>query len=267
MKLLPTLESISPRLVAKLGYRAFNNPQVKKYRPFEKAINDQAEKSFMDFQGGKIARYTWGEGEKTALLVHGWEGRASNFGQVIPRLLEKGYRVIGFDAPGHGQSGRAKNPFKTFLALIHYMLQEESYDLLVSHSAGSALTIWGLQKLDLLIPQVIICTVPDRLEDRFQMTIDQLGLGPRTKELMMQLFKAETGLDAGKLVTSQLVREIRFDTVLFISDVNDRVLPLDWTQAVQRSVPNSELMLLNNTGHFRMLWSDQLEKIIIDRVK
>ena len=266
MRFLPLLEKISPSLVARMGYRVFNNPQSRKFRPFERAILEQAKQQIFTFQNRQMMRYQWGSGSAKALLVHGWEGRASNFGKIIPRLVEKGYTVTSFDCPGHGQSERTENPFLDFAALVKQFLQEESYDLILTHSMGSIITIWNLFELKLPVQQMIVCTTPDTLEDRFAMTVKGLGLTDKTQRAMMQLFTARTGLNPDDLKGTRFAPDLQFQELLFISDVNDKILPLAWTQAVQEAAPGSELLLLEGTGHFRMLWSEQLVELLDQRI-
>ncbi|MEO1711844.1 MAG: alpha/beta hydrolase [Bacteroidota bacterium] len=266
MRFLPLLEKISPSLVARLGYRIFNNPQSRKFRPFEQAILEQAKQQTFSFQNHQMTRYEWGDGPAKALLVHGWEGRASNFGKIVPMLVKKGYTVTSFDCPGHGQSERTENPFLDFAAMVKQFLQEQSYDLILTHSMGSIITIWGLHDLKLPVQQMIVCTTPDTLEDRFAMTVKELGLTDKTQRAMMQLFTTSTGLNPNDLQGNRFAPSLEFEELLFISDVNDKILPLAWTRAVQEAAPGSELLLIEGTGHFRMLWSEQLVELLGQRI-
>ena len=46
----------------------------------------------------------------TVLLMHGWEGRPTQFALLIRGLVDAGYGVIALDAPAHGRSpGREAN--------------------------------------------------------------------------------------------------------------------------------------------------------------
>ena len=47
-----------------------------------------------------------GDGEKTAVLLHGLMGSAVSWWRVIPLLVGNGYRVLAVDLPGHGLSPR-----------------------------------------------------------------------------------------------------------------------------------------------------------------
>ncbi|MGC5009654.1 alpha/beta fold hydrolase [Streptosporangium sp. DT93] len=47
----------------------------------------------------------WGDGDRTAVLVHGMMGDSRSWGEIGPALAERGYRVVAVDLPGHGRSG------------------------------------------------------------------------------------------------------------------------------------------------------------------
>src|SRR2546427_12072126 len=57
---------------------------------------------------GKHSLAVWQAGPALApgvLLVHGWGGRGVQMGSFVAPLLARGYRVVWFDQPGHGESG------------------------------------------------------------------------------------------------------------------------------------------------------------------
>lgn len=47
-----------------------------------------------------------GQGERTAVLLHGMTGSHESWWRVVPLLVESGYRVLAVDLPGHGLSPR-----------------------------------------------------------------------------------------------------------------------------------------------------------------
>ena len=110
-KVFNTLQKISPRLTAKIAFNFISKPKGKKIRAFEKAILEIAIKDIIRFNKFNIQTYKWGNGTKKALLIHGWGGRASNFGAIIPELTKNNYTVISFDGPCHGESTKKKTSF------------------------------------------------------------------------------------------------------------------------------------------------------------
>ncbi|MGV9195387.1 alpha/beta hydrolase [Microbacterium sp. MC2] len=58
----------------------------------------------VDGAGAEVVTYEWGDGDRTVVLIHGWNGRASQFATLARELVAEGYRVVAFDAPAHGAS-------------------------------------------------------------------------------------------------------------------------------------------------------------------
>lgn len=54
--------------------------------------------------GWNYSTREWGNGERVAVLIHGFMGESRQFWQVAPILAERGYRAIAVDLPGHGHS-------------------------------------------------------------------------------------------------------------------------------------------------------------------
>ncbi len=48
------------------------------------------------------------DGDRCVVLLHGWGSSVSFFHQQIPMLENAGFRVVAFDAEGHGRSEKAK---------------------------------------------------------------------------------------------------------------------------------------------------------------
>src|SRR5687768_13117485 len=51
----------------------------------------------------RIAGFSAGEGP-AVLLVHGWGERAASLGAFVAPLVGAGFRVVGVDLPGHGET-------------------------------------------------------------------------------------------------------------------------------------------------------------------
>ena len=62
--------------------------------------------------GARLWYAEWGarRAGTPVLLLHGGYGNSNYFGNLIPELLNHGYRVIAIDSRGHGRSGRTDEP-------------------------------------------------------------------------------------------------------------------------------------------------------------
>ena len=63
--------------------------------------------------GARIWYAQWGARSKATpvLLLHGGFGNSNYFGNLLPALLDHGYRVIAMDSRGHGRSTRSDAPY------------------------------------------------------------------------------------------------------------------------------------------------------------
>src|SRR5690606_27190589 len=94
---------LAPRAAATYFYRNWGRTRRYPLPENEVAVIEAATRRPLRLDSGTIETYRWGQGP-VALLVHGWHGRASQYWEVIAHLRLAGYKVVAFDAPGHGHS-------------------------------------------------------------------------------------------------------------------------------------------------------------------
>jgi pimeloyl-ACP methyl ester carboxylesterase len=262
---LKILDYLAPSLSGRIAYWFLSNPQKKKLRNFEQATLDEAVKSKLNFKDFVLQTYLWnGNATKKALVVHGWEGQAGNFGAIVPLLIEKGFCVESFDAPSHGYSSRGNTSIMDYFEIIGQFIERNNYELIITHSFGSVATIFALSKSKANIKQIILLTTPNKFEDRIQMVIDALGLTNRTKKAFIKLFEKKTGYDPLTLNATDFCQNIHAEKVTFIHDKNDTAIPIEWSREVHESWANSEFIEIEHTGHFKMLWSKTTLSILKD---
>jgi pimeloyl-ACP methyl ester carboxylesterase len=76
---------------------------------------------------------------QAVLLVHGWGGRGVQMGSFLEPLLAQGFRVIWFDHPGHGESGREAVALPDFVrALEAVSATHGPFAAAIGHSLGGA---------------------------------------------------------------------------------------------------------------------------------
>jgi pimeloyl-ACP methyl ester carboxylesterase len=95
--------------------------------------------------GLKIHFSTSGKGSKTVILVHGYTCDESTWSEQVP-ALEKQYRVVTLDLPGHGKSDSpqdGKFSMDLFARAIEAVRTEVNADhiVLVGHSMGTPVVL------------------------------------------------------------------------------------------------------------------------------
>lgn len=251
---LKIISTFFPGYAASLAYRKLNNPQIKKIRPHELAVLDKADKETIKFKGFDIQCYTWKRGDNKVLLIHGWEGQAGNFADLIEKLLENNYTVYAFDAPAHGFSSKGKTSLYQFTELVGLLIKKYSVKKLVSHSFGGAATTAALFiDKDLKIDRYVLFTVPDKYTERINEIAAQTGISSRVKKKLLKRLEKDIKFNLNDWNVSYFVKHINVENALIIHDTNDAVIPIEQAKNVHLNWTNSEFLEITKTGHLRIL--------------
>jgi pimeloyl-ACP methyl ester carboxylesterase len=256
--------TLFPNLITSFAYNQLTNPQVRKPRENELSTLNKAKKEVFTFKNFNIQLYAWVGGEKTILLVHGWEGQAGNFSDLIEELLKKNYTVYSFDGPSHGFSSKGKTSLFEFSELVGVLIQKFEVKNIISHSFGGVATTYALFKnKEIEIDKYVLLTTPDRFIERINDVAEMVGITEKVKNNLIERLENETKLDATTLNVSDFVKHINVKQSLIIHDKNDKVLPIERSRNVHHNWKQSELYEINGTGHFRILRTKKvIEKVL-----
>ena len=259
-----TASKLFPNSVASFAYNKLTNPQVLKLRENELETLNKADKSILQFQGFKIQLYEWKGGEKNVLLIHGWEGQAGNFSDLIKALLKDGYTVYAFDGPSHGFSSKGKTSLFEFTELVGELIRKFKVKKLVSHSFGGVATTFALySNPELKIENYVLLTTPDKFLERVNDVSEMVGITDRVKSMLIERIQEETGLDPSSMNVSDFVKRIKVQKSLILHDKHDKVIPISRALNVHKNWPNSGFVSVENTGHFRILRTPSvIEKVL-----
>ena len=104
---LRILDSIAPALASRKAADVFLTPRRMRRPAREEEWAEKAVREVREVAGRSIVTWSWGEGEPV-LLIHGWEGRASQLAAFADSSHGSGFRWIGVDLPAHGASRHAR---------------------------------------------------------------------------------------------------------------------------------------------------------------
>ena len=263
--LIKLLSTLFPRFVVSFAYKQLTNPQIKKLRKHELALLNKAKIEDFAFQGFNIKLYKWGEGKEEVLLIHGWEGQAGNFTDLIEVLLENGYKVHAFDAPSHGYSSVGKTSLFEFTELVAVLIKRFEVKKLVSHSFGGVATTYALfANQDIHIDKYCLLTTPDKFIERIDEVAEFTGITDKVKNLLIAKLIEETKEDIYALNVSDFVKHINVQKALIIHDRNDKVIPIGRSKNVQQNWPQATFEEIEGTGHFRILRDQSVIKTVIE---
>jgi len=260
-----TLSKVFPSLVVSFAYKQLTNPQVKKLREHEVQVLELAKQEDFQFKEFTIKLYEWGSGKKEILLIHGWEGQAGNFADLVEQLLAKDYKVFAFDGPSHGHSSRGKTSLFEFTELVAVLIKKFQVRTLISHSFGGVATTFALyENQDIQIDKYLLLTTPDRFIERIEDVSKLIGITENVKRKLITKLEKETGRDVNALNVSDFVQKVQVQESLIIHDREDKVIPMERSKNVHRNWPQSKFAEVEGTGHFRILRDPLVSKYVID---
>lgn len=262
------LSSIFPKLFVNFAYHQLTHPQVKKLRDNEIEVLNTANKSRFKFQSFDIQLYEWRGDNDSVLLIHGWEGQAGNFSDIIIALKKANYTIYAFDAPSHGYSSSGKTSLFEFTELVGLLIQRYRVRKLISHSFGGVATTYALSQMpDYEIEKYLLLTTPDKFSERINDVVEAVGISTKVQEQLIGRLKRELNVDPMILNVSEFVKEINVSKALIIHDKNDKVIPITRARNVANSWINCSVEEVDGTGHFRILRTPEVIRKGLDFIK
>jgi len=261
------LQFFSPDFTVKYVRYLFSKPIRHKMPEGEKPLFKEAEISYLAIPkiDKSIAVYKWGSGDKKALVVHGWSGRATQLYKIIDALKAKGYTVFSFDAPAHGKSTGKSTMMPEFIKTIETIANQFGpFEVAVGHSMGG-IALLNVQGSKALFKKLVVIGTPDSIFNIFNGFVDKLELKPLIAEKLIAVFEKITGKSIFDFHGSTQTKKIQ-EPVLIIHDDNDKEVPVTDALNNYKYLKKGELLRTKGLGHNRILKNKEVVKKIIDFV-
>lgn len=154
-----TLGWVAPHMVASKMRQAFMTPRTFAPGDWELPLLAKSERITLRFG---LSALRWGQGP-TVLLMHGWEGRPTQFASLITALVDAGYTVVALDGPAHGRSpGREANVVLFARAMLEAAAELPPLQAVIGHSMGGASAMLAVQ-LGLRTETLVTIGAPARI--------------------------------------------------------------------------------------------------------
>lgn len=134
-KAIRAVNRLSTTMAGKLTNKIWFTPQNRPINEKDHQWLTSAYQEALSYKTYRIPLYQWGAG-LPILMVHGWGGHSGQFRQMTQALVEAGYQVISFDAPGHGLAkGNTTNALE-ISEIIQRLAKDYAIAGIISHSIG-----------------------------------------------------------------------------------------------------------------------------------
>jgi pimeloyl-ACP methyl ester carboxylesterase len=250
------LSRVSPEGAAAIAERLFLTPRRHPRPEAEVAVLAQARQALLPTRYGPLAAWEWDPPSATlrptVLLVHGWEGRGAQLGALVHPLLSLGFRVVTFDAPGHGDSPGRRSSFFHFAHAVERAAQMFGpLHAIVTHSMGGAVTLWASRQGPLAARLVMIAPPVD-LSDFTRGASRILGVPEDVRGRVHRRLGARFGVPVEDVRAERLAPAMH-GPLLVVHDENDREVPIACGAAMASAWPDAELLRTRGLGHQRIL--------------
>src|ERR1041385_5477629 len=143
------LSLFSTKTAAASALDLFRTPQTRNTK-LPSRIFDKAEKLQFDIEGVNVHGYSWNHNVmKKVLIIHGFESSIVNFDHFVFPLMDKGYGVLAFDAPGHGRSGGTTISAPLFANMITMICEKYGpVQSFMAHSFGGLTLSMALENME-----------------------------------------------------------------------------------------------------------------------
>lgn len=259
------LARVWPNGAAKLAALLFLRPRRKPIT-YIKQLPSGAKPIRILHNGECLVGYAWGTGPRTVLLVHGWESHLGRMLPLVNPLVEAGFRVVAFDAPGHGQSPQWLTQMYDFgEAVRHVIEQQGSIYSIVASSFGGAATALMLARNPNLQPQKMVLLSP------MGHIREHLGIFNRLVGFDEQMFarvqqQVEQHLPNHSIAKFDVAQAAETLTLsgLVVHDLDDTVIPFSSGQRIASNWPNARFQKTNGLGHRNVIRNEKIKVAIVE---
>jgi pimeloyl-ACP methyl ester carboxylesterase len=251
---LRTLSYLSKEKAAVEAFRLFCTPYTRKITQKRPTIFTKATPKLIDFEGLAIVGYGWtptNPNGKKILILHGFSSYAYKFEHYVPLLLQMGYEVLAFDAPGHGDSeGKIVNAlvYKRFICQVNEV--ENGIDAFIAHSFGGLALSLAMQDLPNAANKKMVLIAPaTETTTALRWFYKMLQVQPDLQAAIEAYIISMAGKPISYFSVTHSLTVI--DTpCLWIHDKNDLICPFsDTLQAQNNAKAQQEFFITEGLGH------------------
>ncbi|NQD94277.1 alpha/beta fold hydrolase [Pseudomonas sp. CrR25] len=251
-----TVGRVAPHAVASKLRREFMTPRALPPRDWELPLLASAERITLRFG---LSALRWGSGP-AVLLMHGWEGRPTQFAELIKALVGAGYGVVALDAPAHGRSpGHEANVVLFARALLEAASELPPLKAVIGHSMGGASALLATQ-LGLRAEVLVSIAAPARILTMLRRFAHYVGLPSQARAHFIRLVEEKAGLPAGQLDVARYQLDL---PGLIVHAEDDPLVPFSEAEAIHEAWFDSQLLRLEQGGHQRLLRDAQVQQAVL----
>jgi len=261
------LASISKRKAAEEAFTLFCTPLIKPIKEIPQLFKE-AESLQFESNGLKVQGYRWNHPQqKKVMVLHGFSSAACKFERYIASLIDKGYEVLAFDAPAHGNSeGKTVNVVQYSDMVKKAMSLYGPIDSFIAHSFGGLAISLTLE----VIPhdehtKVVFIAPATETTSAVKTAFEILQLNnSKVKEIFNNIIYELGGKPTEWYSIKRAMKNIKAK-ILWIHDEDDDVTPIaDVLKVKEDQYPNIEFIFTKGLGHRKIYRDNAVRSAVIN---
>lgn len=245
----------TPRLATRLFWHLFTKPRPRKFSKADESFYKEALSEHLRSIKYKapFTLHRRGSREKKVLILHGWEGRSSDFSKLVHQL-EKVSTVYTLDFPGHGKSPKSRAHLPMFIDVIESAIEHlTKVDTVIGHSLGAASLAMTVGKGDYLhrIKKLIFLGLHPEPSQYFLQYKEATKVNEKVFERCVKLAQSRTGEKLLDYSCYHFLDDYSQYEVHFIHDQDDKIIKVKRVEELSMKLENSKVFKGDHGGHFR----------------
>ncbi|MGE5106234.1 MAG: alpha/beta hydrolase [Sphingobacteriales bacterium] len=266
---LNLLSVISKRKAAEKALEIFSTP-YRKSKKKTPPVFEKAEKLSFQMDSYTIKGFRWnhekGIERRKVLILHGFESTVKNFDRYINPLIRKGYEVLAFDAPAHGESSGKKLNLPLYIKTIKNIIKKFGpIQSFMAHSFGGLTIAHYIEKIkhdnNTRIALIAPATETTTAINTF---CKLLQINDEVKKEFNKLIEEITDVHPSHFSIRRAVKHINAE-ILWLHDEDDDITPLnDALKVKEDNHKHIRFIITQGLGHRRIYRDNQVAKEIIN---
>lgn len=262
-----TIAMVSPPVAGKIAFDLFCTPYPKYKKRKAPAIFHAAHPLHLNLENQLLRGHEWVSKKpngKTVLIVHGYASYSYKFEAYIQPLLLLGFRVICFDAPGHGLSqGKYINALIYKGSIEAIMNNFGPIDHFIGHSLGGLTLSLIAETISNPMDHKFVLIAPaTKTTTTFESYFNMMHFSPIIQQAFLDELNKRTHLPIHYFEADRAIENFK-GKVLWIHDQEDPICPYnDLIEFKNKAKTNIEFLITNGLGHNKVYKSAK----IIDKI-
>ena len=208
-----------------------------------------------------LAATSWGSGP-TVLVAHGWESRRTHWGAFVTPMVEAGFRVVGVDAPAHGDypGEGARSPVRP--GAVGGRAQAGPLAGVVGHSFGAGAAVIALHR-GLKSERAVLISGPSSVVSVIERRARHDGVPEDDIPSFVRLVEQEVGEPVDHLDVTRIVPGLTA-RALVVHDKNDKEIPVADGLAVAGAWNGAKVLITERFGHRRIMIASEVVRAVVE---